>query len=205
MHQNVLQPPNPMHSLKELRAENEARRLRRTEEDDSPATITPNNGLGTVVSPTAATAGAPRAGRTLSPLASTSRQQAVSAGGDFRKADDTEVAGELGEENRESRRIRRRRRRERERGEDNGGDDDGPRASIEATTVARVTSVKDVVEGREEDPALLLSARGVPPQEKLRRPSPQDKPKEFTPLITRRARTEQQKRDEVRLEFQPSN
>lgn len=248
-----------MHSLKELRAENAAKRLSsgRTAEDEDGAS-------SPAVAPTAtpATAAAPRAGRTLAPIGSTgslppsdaAAPAEPTAGDDAQQREDREA--------RRRRRLRRRRERERE----NAGGDDNSKVSVDDNTTAvsgtshtstsRVDedeegggapSARDKgallhVEGRSgrgsererseqvgagpptsrhqpaaaapfvaeekavgddaknvddekngSDSEKPLSARGAPPKEKPK--------KKLTPLEARRARIEQQKREEVTSNF----
>ncbi|CAM9602015.1 unnamed protein product [Ectocarpus sp. 13 AM-2016] len=242
-----------MHSLKELRAENAAKRLSsdRTAEDahgtSSPAAV-----------PTATPAtAAPRAGRTLAPIGSTGSLPPSDATGPTRPTAGDDDAQQR--EDREARRRRRlRRRREREQRENAGGDDNSKVSVDDNTTVVSGTSQTSTprvdedeeggstptargkgapLEGRagrgserekseqvgagpprsrhppaaaapfvaeekvagddkkvdpEENGSELekpLSARGAPPKEKPK--------KKLTPLEARRARIEQQKREEV--------
>ncbi|CAN0133352.1 unnamed protein product [Ectocarpus sp. 6 AP-2014] len=241
-----------MHSLKELRAENAAKRLSsdRTAEDvdgtSSPASA-----------PTATPAAAPRAGRTLAPIGSTGSLPPSDAAAPAEPTAGDDDAQQR--EDREARRRRRlRRRREREQRENAGGDDNSKVSVDDNTTAVSGTSQTSTsrvdedeeggstptarekgapLEGRagrgserennervgagpprsrhppaagapfvagekaaggdkrvdpeknRSDLEKPLSARGAPPKEKPK--------KKLTPLAARRARIEQQKREEV--------
>lgn len=221
-----------MHSLKELRAENAAKRL-------SDSLAAGEDEIGTSAAATAAAAAAasaasaaPRVGRTLAPLSSTgSLQPAAATPTDPAAGDDGQQ-----QEDREARRRRRlRRRREREQRENEDEDnskvnaDDNATAASGASRASTTPGEEDTkgsriaaadtmlgakggaLSGRKSAPAEekafdnekdiaavdindgfekpQLSARGEPPPEKPK--------KKLTPLEARRARIEQQKREEV--------
>lgn len=190
-----------MHSLKDLRAEIAAQRLSRAEDGDD---FSSRSALAPDLSPVTATAFSPRAGRSFTPLTSTATLQHVATGSDSERTDD-----DAEEDFRESPRRQPRRRREREPDvtvndrvqaptvtanvevnkqscfppEDDG--EEGETSRFGTGSELRATSVGDIVESR----GPLASTRGTPPQEKPK--------KMLTPLSARRARIEQQKRDEV--------
>lgn len=223
-HRQAAAGTRPMHSLKELRAENAAKRLSdsRTAGDDE---IGPSRAA-------AAAAAAPRVARTLAPLTSTgSLLPAAATPAESAAGDDGQQ-----QEDREARRRRRlRRRREREQRENEDEDNSKMDADDNATAASGASrasttpwgedtkgarTVADTVLGgkggalsdrkksapaeeertfdNEEKAGAVendgfekpqLSARGEPPTEKPK--------KKLTPLEARRARIEQQKREEV--------
>ncbi|CAB1115363.1 unnamed protein product [Ectocarpus sp. CCAP 1310/34] len=242
-----------MHSLKELRAENAAKRL----SSDRTAEDADGTSFPAAVPTATPTTAAPRAGRTLAPIGSTGSLPASDAAAPAEPTTGDDHAQQR--EDREARRRRRlRRRREREQQENAGGDDNSKVSVDESTKAVSGTSqtstsrVDEDEEGRstptardkgaplegtaargserekseqvgarpptsrhppaaaapfvaeekvagddkEVDPekngndlGKPLSARGAPPKEKPK--------KKLTPLEARRARIEQQKREEV--------
>ncbi|CAM9156600.1 unnamed protein product [Ectocarpus fasciculatus] len=241
-----------MHSLKELRAENAAKRLSsgRTAEDED-GTSSP------AAAPTATPAtAAPRAGRTLAPIGSTGSLPPSDAAA---PAEPTAGDDAQQREDREARRRRRlRRRREREQRENAAGDDnskvsvDDNTAAVSGTSQTSTSRVDEDEEGggtpTARDKGALLEGRsgrgsesekseqvGAGPPTSRRQPAaagpfvaeekvvgdaqkvdagkngsdlekplsargapPKEKPKKkLTPLEARRARIEQQRREEV--------
>lgn len=236
-----------MHSLKELRAENAAKRL------SSDRTAEDADGISSLAAAPIATpaSAAPRAGRTLAPIGSTGSLPPPDAAAPAEPTAGDDDAQQR--EDREARRRRRlRRRREREQRENAGGDDNSKVSVDDNTTAVSGTSQTSTsrvdedeeggstptardkgapLEGRagrgserekseqvgagpprsRHPPAAAekvagddkkvnpekngsdlekpLSARGAPPKEKPK--------KKLTPLEARRARIEQQKREEV--------
>lgn len=177
-----------MHSLKDLRAEIAAKRLSRAEEGDD---VSSRSALAPDLSPVTATAFSPRSGRSYTPLTSTASLHPVATGRDSQgTGDDAE------EEFRPSARRRGRRRRERRPDanvevnkqssfppEEDG--EEGEMSRLGTGSELQGTSVGDIVERH----GPLADTRGTPPQEKPK--------KMLTPLSARKARIEQQKRDEV--------
>lgn len=215
-----------MHSLKELRAENAAKRL-----SDSRTAGEDESGPSPAAAAAAAAAAAPRVARTLAPLTST---------GSLLPAAATPVEPDAGDdgqqqEDREARRRRRlRRRREREQRENEDEDNskmnaDGNATAASGASRASTTPGKDDMKGARTAADTVVGAKGgglsdrvsAPAEEKTfdnekktavgvdndgfekpqlsaRGEPPTEKPKKkLTPLEARRARIEQQKREEV--------
>lgn len=203
----------PMHSLQKLRAENAAERLSQASDlSEAPP----------VSEAVTTTVGAPRVGRTLAPLTSTGSPLPAANEGENRNTSGGAEEDTTRQEDREARRQRRKYRQEREQqrneGDNGGNDDTATSVATPASTVGkdkasihfpgegviqksapdqtngvrvdlnRERADTEATGGRTRAP---LAARRAPPQEKPR--------KNLTPSAARRARIDQQKRQEVIL------
>lgn len=180
----------------------------------------------TAATTTSAAVGVPRVGRTLAPLTSAGSLVQGTSRGDPSSDVASNKRDDALQEDRETRRRRRRRRRDREHRHDDsshGVDEDAAAVSVASTAVVgeegsaiisageggsgfrgggfadrrseeetsreRAAEEEDALDENATGPGPPLSARGLPPQE---RPV-----KKLSPLEARRARIEQQKREEV--------